>query len=223
MQQILEAIQAGATGDDIANLPIPESYRAAFVKRDETDDVRGHGRRGTRTRASRSTSTRSPTPELAPDEVYIAVMAARASTSTRSGRRSSSRCRRSGSSTAWPARTSGASATRQPYHVVGSDASGVVLRVGSAVRNWKPGDRVTVHCNYVDDQDPTRPQRLDARQQPADLGLRDQLRRPRRPVGRQGQPADAEADAPVVGGSGRQRAVQLDVVSHARQRATAPR
>ena len=31
----------------------------------------------------------------------------------------------------------------------------MVLRVGSAVRNWKPGDRVTVHCNYVDDQDPS--------------------------------------------------------------------
>jgi crotonyl-CoA reductase len=29
----------------------------------------------------------------------------------------------------------------------------VVLRVGAAVRNWKPGDRVTVHCNHVDDQD----------------------------------------------------------------------
>ena len=43
----------------------------------------------------------------------------------------------------------------QPFHVIGSDASGVVLRVGSAVRNWKPGDRVTVHCNYVDDQDPS--------------------------------------------------------------------
>jgi len=27
--------------------------------------------------------------------------------------------------------------------------------VGSAVRNWKPGDKVTVHCNYVDDQDPS--------------------------------------------------------------------
>jgi crotonyl-CoA reductase len=38
--------------------------------------------------------------------------------------------------------------------VVGSDASGVVLRVGSAVRDWKPGDRVVVHCNYVDAQDP---------------------------------------------------------------------
>jgi len=42
-----------------------------------------------------------------------------------------------------------------PYHVVGSDASGVVVRVGSAVRNWKPGDKVTIHCNYVDDQDPS--------------------------------------------------------------------
>jgi len=41
------------------------------------------------------------------------------------------------------------------YHVVGSDAAGVVLRVGSLVRKWKPGDRVTVHCNYVDDQDPS--------------------------------------------------------------------
>ena len=23
------------------------------------------------------------------------------------------------------------------------------------MRNWKPGDRVTVHCNHVDDQDPS--------------------------------------------------------------------
>jgi crotonyl-CoA reductase len=29
------------------------------------------------------------------------------------------------------------------------------LKVGSAVRNWKAGDHVTVHCNHVDDQDPT--------------------------------------------------------------------
>ena len=35
MEQILEAIQAGASGDEIANLPIPESYRAAFVRRDD--------------------------------------------------------------------------------------------------------------------------------------------------------------------------------------------
>ena len=30
-----------------------------------------------------------------------------------------------------------------------------MLRTGSAVRNWKVGDKVTVHCNYVDDQDPS--------------------------------------------------------------------
>ena len=38
---------------------------------------------------------------------------------------------------------------------MGSDASGVVLRVGSAVRNWKPGDEITAHCLHVDDQDPS--------------------------------------------------------------------
>ena len=30
-----------------------------------------------------------------------------------------------------------------------------MLRVGSAVRNWKPGDVVTAHCLHVDDQDPS--------------------------------------------------------------------
>ena len=49
----------------------------------------------------------------------------------------------------------GAPVTTCPIHVVGSDASGVIVRAGSAVRNWKPGDKVTVHCNYVDDQDPS--------------------------------------------------------------------
>ena len=46
MQEILDAIQAGASGDDLANLPIPESYRAAFVLRDEAGDVRGARLRG---------------------------------------------------------------------------------------------------------------------------------------------------------------------------------
>jgi crotonyl-CoA reductase len=36
------------------------------------------------------------------------------------------------------------------YHIVGSDAAAVVLRTGPGVTRWKPGDRVTVHCNYVD-------------------------------------------------------------------------
>ncbi len=41
-----------------------------------------------------------------------------------------------------------------PYHILGSDASGVVLRVGPGVTSFKPGDRVTIHCNYVDMQSP---------------------------------------------------------------------
>ena len=64
---------------------------------------------------------------------------------------------------------------------------------------------------------PVGPRRLDARREPADLGLRDELRRARRPDGRQGQPADAQADPPDVGGGGRQRAVQLDELPHARR------
>ena len=44
---------------------------------------------------------------------------------------------------------------QQDFHIVGSDASGVVLKVGSAVRNWSTGDHITAHCNYLDDQDPS--------------------------------------------------------------------
>ncbi len=36
MEQILEAIQSGAPGDDLANLAIPDHYRAAFVRREDT-------------------------------------------------------------------------------------------------------------------------------------------------------------------------------------------
>ncbi len=35
----------------------------------------------------------------------------------------------------------------EAYHVAGSDASGIVWKVGSEVKRWKPGDHVVVHCN----------------------------------------------------------------------------
>ncbi len=35
------------------------------------------------------------------------------------------------------------------YHVAGSDASGVVWAVGNAVRDWKVGDEVVLHCNHL--------------------------------------------------------------------------
>ena len=42
---------------------------------------------------------------------------------------------------------------RQPFHVAGSDASGVVWAVGRKVKRWKPGDEVVVHCNQDDGDD----------------------------------------------------------------------
>ena len=152
MQHILEAIQADASGEDIAALPIPDSYRAAFVRRDEQNMFEDRESFEKDPRESIRVAE-VPTPELAPDEVYLAVMASSINFNTvwtsifeplptfgfldRLGRESS-----------WGARHA------LDHHVIGSDASGVVLKAGSAVRNWNPGDRVAVHCNYVDDQDP---------------------------------------------------------------------
>ncbi len=153
MQLILDAIQSGASGDDIANLPVPEAYRAVHVLKAEQEMWAGVASKDKDPRLSLHVGD-VPTPELAPDEAYIAVMASSINFNTvwssifepvstfgplaRLARESS-----------WAARHD------QPYQVVGSDASGVVVKVGSAVRSWKPGDRVTVHCNHVDDQDPT--------------------------------------------------------------------
>jgi crotonyl-CoA carboxylase/reductase len=37
--------------------------------------------------------------------------------------------------------------TGYDFHIAGSDASGIVERVGPGVTRWKPGDEVVVHCN----------------------------------------------------------------------------
>ena len=37
--------------------------------------------------------------------------------------------------------------TGYDFHIAGSDASGVVERVGPGVTRWQPGDEVVVHCN----------------------------------------------------------------------------
>src|SRR5215217_2549188 len=40
------------------------------------------------------------------------------------------------------------------HHIGGSDASGVVWKVGPGVTRWKPGDEVTIHCNQTSYEDP---------------------------------------------------------------------
>ncbi|MEO6951337.1 MAG: crotonyl-CoA carboxylase/reductase [Polyangia bacterium] len=36
---------------------------------------------------------------------------------------------------------------KEPFHIPGSDAAGIVWKVGKDVRRWKVGDEVVVHCN----------------------------------------------------------------------------
>src|SRR5919112_65978 len=42
----------------------------------------------------------------------------------------------------------------EDHHIGGSDASGVVWKVGEGVTRWKPGDEVVIHCNIASYEDP---------------------------------------------------------------------
>jgi len=42
----------------------------------------------------------------------------------------------------------------EDHHIGGSDASGVVWKVGAGVTRWQPGDEVVIHCNQASYEDP---------------------------------------------------------------------
>ncbi|MBI2169614.1 MAG: crotonyl-CoA carboxylase/reductase [Actinobacteria bacterium] len=143
----------GAPAEEFGAVEIPESYRAAVVLKDESEMFAGMPSDEKDPRKSVHVQD-VPTPELAPDEVFLAVMASAINfntvwTSIFEPLPTFGFLERLGRESAWGARHD------QPFHVIGSDAAGVVLKVGSAVRTFTPGDKVTVHCNYVDDQDPS--------------------------------------------------------------------
>jgi len=153
MQQFLEAIEAGASSEEIGAIPLPESYRACYVRREDTGMFEGLASADKDPRRSLHVGEVA-VPELAPDEVYLAVMASSINfntvwTSIFEPLPTFGFLDRLGKESEWGRRHA------LDHQVVGSDASGVVVRVGSAVRGWKPGDRVTIHCNHVDDQDPS--------------------------------------------------------------------
>jgi crotonyl-CoA reductase len=148
---IRDAILDGAPGDDLVALPLPGSYRGAVVRADEQEMFAGVPSQEKDPRKSLHVDE-VPLPELAPDEALVAVMASSVNfntvwTSIFEPVPTFGFLQRLGRESVWGARHD------QPFHVVGSDAAGVVLRVGSAVRSWRSGDAVTVHCNHVDDQD----------------------------------------------------------------------
>jgi crotonyl-CoA reductase len=150
---IRTAILSGASGDDLAAIPLPATFRGVTVHADEVNMFDGLPSEEKDPRQALHIDDVA-LPELAPDEAYVAVMASSINFNTVWSSifeplPTFGFLKRLGKESVWGARHD------QPFHVVGSDAAGVVLRAGSAVRNWKVGDAVTVHSNYVDDQDPS--------------------------------------------------------------------
>ncbi|MEU1300068.1 crotonyl-CoA carboxylase/reductase, partial [Streptomyces shenzhenensis] len=152
MKEILDAILALDTADavsaDFAALPLPESYRAITVHKDETDLFDGLVTRDKDPRKSLHLDE-VPVPELGPGEALVAVMASSVNynsvwTSIFEPLPTFGFLERYG-------KLSGLAARHDlPYHVIGSDLAGVVLRTGPGVHAWKPGDEVVAHCLSVE-------------------------------------------------------------------------
>ncbi|GAA1910704.1 crotonyl-CoA carboxylase/reductase [Streptomyces sodiiphilus] len=150
MQEIVNAaLSDDVSSSDFSALILPDSYRAAVVLKEETEMFAGMATRDKE--PEKSLHVRDvATPEPGPGEALIAVMASAVNYNT-----------------VWTsifeplptfgfleryARSGDPWAVRHdlPYHVVGSDLSGIVLRTGPGVRNWRPGDRVVAHCLSIE-------------------------------------------------------------------------
>jgi crotonyl-CoA reductase len=152
VKDILEAILADAPAEDVAALPVPDHYRGVTVHKDEVGMFEGRPSRDKDPRESLHVDEVG-TPEVGPGEALVAVMASAINYNTvwssifepvstftfleRYGRLSPLSRRHD-----------------LPYHVLGSDLSGVVLRTGPGVHAWKPGDEVVAHCLSVELESP---------------------------------------------------------------------
>ncbi|GAA4136523.1 crotonyl-CoA carboxylase/reductase [Actinomadura keratinilytica] len=146
---LLDAVRAGADGRQLLDCPLPTRFRAAHLRKDEVGIFAGQTDKDVR-RSIHVGEVEMPEP--APDECVVAVMAAAINFNT-----------------VWSAifepvptfaflekfgRQGWYGARHDlPYHIVGSDAAGVVVRTGAGVKKWKPGDRVVVSPAYVDEED----------------------------------------------------------------------
>jgi len=153
MKDIVDAILAGdASADDFASMSVPASYLGVTVRKDQVEMFEGLTSQDKDPRHSLHLDEVA-TPELGPGEALIAVMASAINYNT-----------------VWTAifepvptfffleRYGPMSPLSQrhdlPYHVVGSDLAGVVLRTGPGVHTWHPGDEVVAHCLSVELESP---------------------------------------------------------------------
>ncbi|GAA1932452.1 crotonyl-CoA carboxylase/reductase [Streptantibioticus ferralitis] len=150
MEPLTEAVLQGADPDELSRIPVPAEFLAAHLRQEDADifvgatdkDVRSSLRVG-----------RVAMPELAPDEVLLAVMASSINyntvwSATFEPVSTFDALKRMAKAGRWDARHD------QPFHVVGSDAAGIVVRTGAAVRRWAVGDRVSVCPLVADTEDP---------------------------------------------------------------------
>ncbi|WP_420848833.1 crotonyl-CoA carboxylase/reductase [Prauserella marina] len=151
MSDIQQAIISG-NGDELGSLPVPAHYRGMTVHAEDVDMFDGLPSKDKDPRKSLHLDE-VPVPELGPGEALVAVMASAINYNTvwtsifeplptfkflqRYGRLSELAKRHD-----------------LPYHVVGSDLSGVVLRTGPGVHSWKPGQEVVAHCLNVELESP---------------------------------------------------------------------
>jgi crotonyl-CoA reductase len=144
----LEAVIAGASAEEILAAEVPESYRAAYLDRADAERLAGEADKDVRQTLKVG---EVPVPELAPDEALVAVMAGAMNYNT-----------------IWSARFEPIPTFRfldqlaetggwnrrhsRDRHVIGSDAAGVVVRAGSAVKRWAAGDRVCIFPLWTDSE-----------------------------------------------------------------------
>ena len=149
MKEILDVIlDHDRQPADFAALPLPHSYRAVTLHQDDEHMFDGVPNRDRDPRRSMHLDE-VPVPELGMGEALVAVMASSVNYNTVwsalfSPVSTFAFLRRYG-------RLSPLSARHDlPYHVVGSDLAGVVLRTGPGVNAWKPGQEVVAHCLSVE-------------------------------------------------------------------------
>jgi crotonyl-CoA reductase len=149
MQAIRDLILSGdRSPETFATMEIPARYRAVTVHKDEADMFAGLASRDKDPRKSLHVEEVA-VPELGSGEALVAVMASAINyntvwTSIFEPVSTFSFLERYGRISPLTKRHD------LPYHVVGSDLCGVILRTGPGVNAWKPGDEVVAHCLSVE-------------------------------------------------------------------------
>ncbi|WP_433335337.1 crotonyl-CoA carboxylase/reductase [Spirillospora sp. CA-294931] len=150
MDSLATAVLAGAPAQELERLAAPDEYTALHLRAEDAGMFEGAADKDVRQSLRLG---RVPLPELAPDEVLVAVMASSINYNTVWSALfeplpTFGFLKRFAKQGGWAERHD------QPYHVIGSDGSGVIVRVGSGVRRWKVGDHVILSPAYIDDQEP---------------------------------------------------------------------